>query len=53
MIALMMAAATAFAPLAGDFDHDGRSDEARIVAHRGQYVLRVTRGADPGHPVTI
>jgi hypothetical protein len=53
MIALMMAAATAFAPLSGDFDHDGRPDEAQIVAHRGQYVLRVTRGADPGHPVTI
>ena len=51
MIALILAAS--FAPLTGDFDHDGRRDTARIVTSGGQYILRVTRGADPRHPITI
>ncbi len=53
MIALLLAAASAFAPLKGDFDHDGRRDTAQIVSTGGQYVLRVTRGADLRHPITI
>jgi hypothetical protein len=53
MIALLLAATTAFAPLKGDFDHDGRQDTAQIVSSGGRYVLRVTRGADSQHPVVV
>ena len=53
MIALLLAATAAFAPLTGDFDHDGRQDTAQIVSAGGQYVLWVTRGADPRHPVVV
>ncbi len=53
MIALILAATATFAPLVGDFDHDGRPDTAQIVAVGGHYVLRVMRGADPRHPVTV
>jgi hypothetical protein len=53
MIALLLAATTAFAPLKGDFDHDGRPDTAQIVRAGDRYVLRVMRGADPGKPVTV
>ena len=53
MIAVLLAATAAFAPLTGDFDHDGRQDAAQIVSSGGRYVLRVTRGADPRHPVVV
>ena len=53
MIALLLAVTTTFAPLKGDFDHDGRQDTAQIVASNGRYGLRVTRGVDPQHPVVV
>ena len=53
MIALLLAATTALAPLKGDFDHDGRQDTAQIVSSDGHYGLRITRGADPRHPVVV
>ncbi|WP_165185233.1 hypothetical protein [Caulobacter soli] len=53
MIALLLAAAAAFTPLKGDFDHDGRPDTARIVHAGDRYVLRVIRGADPRKPATV
>ena len=53
MIALILAATAHLASMTGDFDHDGRRDMARIVAVDGQYALRVTRGADPRHPITV
>jgi hypothetical protein len=53
MIALLLAATTAFAPVKGDFDHDGRQDTAQIVSTSGRHRLQVTRGADPRHPVVV
>ncbi|PIB96030.1 hypothetical protein [Caulobacter sp. X] len=41
-------------PISGDFDHDGKTDTARI--HRagdGGYVLEISRGAAPGAPARI
>jgi hypothetical protein len=41
-------------PISGDFDHDGKTDTARILrSDSGPYVLEISRGAAPGAPVRI
>jgi hypothetical protein len=41
-------------PISGDFDHDGKTDTARILrAGGGPYVLEISRGAAPKTPVRI
>lgn len=41
-------------PISGDFDHDGKTDTARILrADGGAYVLEISRGAAPKTPVRI
>jgi hypothetical protein len=55
MLAAVFAAA-AFAlpaPVDGDFDHDGRLDQAEIVRTGFGYSLVVRRAADPRHPAVV
>lgn len=55
MIAAILAAAALHlpAPVRGDFDHDGRSDTAEVVATLGgRFELIIRRGAR-GHPTAV
>lgn len=45
--------AAALPMLAGDFDGDGKPDQARLEARGGAHALVVERGAAPGKPVTV
>lgn len=49
----LLAAAVLPGPISGDFDHDGKTDTARLVRAGGGYALEVSRGAAPKAPVRI
>lgn len=50
----LLAAAVLPGPISGDFDHDGKTDTARLTrGDNGAYVLEVARGAAPASPVRI
>ncbi|PVM92243.1 hypothetical protein DDF62_03575 [Caulobacter radicis] len=53
MSVLLFALAAALPTLAGDFDGDGKADQARLEPRGGAHVLVVERGAAPGKPETI
>ncbi|MBI1685057.1 hypothetical protein [Caulobacter hibisci] len=53
MPALLLALAAALPALAGDFDGDGKVDQARLEPRGGAHVLVVERGAAPGKPETV
>ncbi|PHY17274.1 hypothetical protein [Caulobacter sp. BP25] len=51
---LLLVAASLPAPLAGDFDHDGKPDAAAVVREGDTaYVLTIKRGAAPDAPARI
>lgn len=50
----LLASAILPGPISGDFDHDGKTDTARILlGGGGPYVLEISRGAAPKTPVRI
>lgn len=53
MSALLIALAAALPTLAGDFDGDGKADQARLEPRGGAHVLVVERAAAPGKPETV
>ncbi|NGM49885.1 hypothetical protein G5B46_09735 [Caulobacter sp. 602-2] len=53
MSALLIALAAALPSLAGDFDGDGKADQARLEPRGGAHVLVVERAAAPGKPETV
>lgn len=53
MSVLLIALAAALPSLAGDFDGDGKADQARLEPRGGAHVLVVERAAAPGKPETV
>jgi len=53
MSALLLALAAVLPTLAGDFDGDGKADQARLEPRGGAHVLVVERGATPGKVETV
>ncbi len=53
MSVLLLALAAALPSLAGDFDGDGKADQARLEPRGGAHVLVVERAAAPGKPETV
>lgn len=53
MSVLLLALAAALPSLSGDFDGDGKVDQARLEPRGGAHVLVVERGATPGKPETV